>query len=391
MRYYQIMAEKIQNRPRHLGSYLTLRIRELGQMLSDLAQAKILIDDGGRDGESILSYAVRYGTRGTPYDDNSHLLGSLEYLNLDREFQIARLKENLETYLQYGNERHDFLRYVTSTLADVEKHQNREYATQYEMAFKMLPYAERGFQEYGYEAGNPEHEADEEYIAGKKTLAGYRLMARVFNRIGPLQADMREKLGVIEQIRAHAYGGKYRPAHGEVETLYHASAFVPEILRDGFQAERPMERAGVGNLGTQRLISFSHDLEICRTIMRAFKEIWMITHGQLTARQILGWAQAEGIDLRELWRNQEGSKPLPTDDPRKVVVLYRLWQWATKMRANPVMMSPWEVVDVMQNRTLKDIGVLACEVQLRPEDEYLLAESEFRLPADRVLSVKQVL
>src|ERR1044072_8738526 len=134
MRYYQIMAEKIQNRPRHLGSYLTLRIREQGKMLSD---------DGGRDGESILSYAVRYGTRGTPYDDNSHLLGSLEYLNLDREFQIARLKEKLETYLQYGNERHDFLRYVTSTLADVEQHQNREDATQYEMAFKMLTYAER--------------------------------------------------------------------------------------------------------------------------------------------------------------------------------------------------------------------------------------------------------
>jgi hypothetical protein len=346
-------------------------------------------------GDRMLSYAIRYGTRGTPYDDNEDVW-VLNGLNLDREFSIERLKQNLESYLQYGSDpRYDFLRYVMSTLKDVQDYQRPEYFEKYEPAFKLLPYAEKGFEEYGFTPGDPEHEADEDYVAAKKLLAAYRLKAKVFAQIVPMEADMRVKLGVIQNIRAAAYGGKYRPEHEEVETLYHATAFVTEILRDGFSAEKPMDRVGVGNFGRQVPISFSHDLEIARNIMRSFKEIWMIAHRQITMPVLLKWARAEGIEdaMKKSWGGIEGGG-MPTGlnaDPHDVVKVYRYWLSHTKLRSDPRLISPWEIVDMMMNRTLKDIGVLACQVRIRPEDEYLIGESEFRLPAEQVISVKQLL
>ncbi len=388
----EIFTEAIQNRPRNMRVYLTKRIQELGQMLADLEKAKELIEQG-TEGDSILRYAIRSGIEGK---GDEVAVWHLEHLDLDREFQINRLKESLESYLKYGNDpRHDFLRYVMSTLADVEKYERAEYREQYALAFSLLPYVDDGLRNYGFEPGNPEHEVDPEYIAAKKLLAGYRIKAKVFDRIIPLENDMRAKLGVIQNMKSFTLDPhKYKPEHEEVEALYHASAFVPEILRDGFSAERPVERVGVGNFGHQNLISFTHDLEIARNIMRSFKEIWMIAHGRLTGPQIMSWAKSEGIedDLKRAWKN-ETSDPMPGRDanPKDVVKLYRNWLFFTKLRENPMIVSPWEIIEMMKDRKLSDIGVVECEVRLDPKDEYLHGESEFRLLADRVLSVKRKL
>ena len=397
------MAEAIPQRPRNIGVYLTNRIKELGQMLDMLAQANELAHQGGSrgpgDGESVLRYAIRYGIEDTEYTGRDIAAWRLRDLDLDREFHIARLKQALESYLQFrGSPGHDFLRYVMSALDDAESDLNRneEYKTEWQAALAMLPYAEKGLEMYGFEEGNPEHEADPDYIAAKKLLAAYRLKAKVFARIVPLEADLRVKMGAIQHIKNH-YGSadSYRPEHGEVETLYHATAFMPEILRDGFLAEKPTGRKGVGNFGDQSLISFSHDLEISRNIMRAFKELWMIAHHQLTMPQLLAWGREEGIDLPKMWRG-DTSKPMPMGrdaNPHDVARVYRFWIAMSKLRDNPMLVSPWEIVDTMQTRTLKDIGVLACNVRLEQTDKYQWAESEFRLPADRVIpgSIKQVL
>ena len=127
--------------------------------------------------------------------------------------------------------------------------------------------------------------------------------------------------------------------------------------------------------------------------MRSFKEIWMIAHHQLTMPQILAWGRAEGLDLPKMWAGDR-SKPLPTGrdaDPNDVVRVYRYWLALSKLRDNPMLVSPWDIVETMKHRALDDIGVLACRVRLEPTDAYQHAEAEFRLPADRVQSVKQVL
>ena len=379
-------------------AYLTNRINELGQMLDELAQANELVHQGV-EGEHVLRYAIRSGIQDTQYAGDDFSFWRLRDLNLDREFSIARLKQTLEAYLQFsGSPGHDFLRYVMSALEDAQRDldRNEEYKTEWQAGLAMLPYVEDGFEKEGYEAGNPEHENDPDYIAAKKLVAGYRLKAKVFARIVPLEADLRVKMGTIQRMKNH-YGGadKYRPEHGEVETLYHATAFVPEILRDGFLAEKPADRKGVGNFGDQALISFTHDLEISRNIMRAFKEIWMIAHRQLTMPQLLAWGREEGIDLKKMWGN-DTSKPMPMGrdaDPHDVAKVYRFWLALSKLRDNPMLVSPWEIVDTMKTRSLKDIGVLSCDVRLEQTDAYQWAEAEFRLSADRVIpgTIKQVL
>lgn len=401
MRYNEIMIEKIVNKPRDKRVYLTNRIRELGQMLVALGQASALIKANDRDGADLLHRVLRLGVSETSLAGNDAEPWLMENVNLDREFQIERLKQNLEAYLQYGNKPgYDFLKYVMSTLKDAEEEKNRDdtYHQRLAVAFQMLPHAEAGFREYGFEVGNPDHEADEEYIAAKHILTAYRLKAQVWARIGPLEDDMRAKLGVIQHMQNYTLDPhKYRPEHGEVETLYHATAYVRDIVRNGFQAEKPIDRKGLGNLGDQATISFTHDLEVARVIMRAFKEIWMIAHHQLTGQQILGWARAEGVEdqVRKSWRS-DTSAPLPlarSADPRETVKLYRKWQWFGKLRTNPVLMSPWELVDIMADRTLQDIGVISCDVRLTQDDPYLHGEAEFRLPADRVIpgTIRQVL
>jgi hypothetical protein len=181
-------------------------------------------------------------------------------------------------------------------------------------------------------------------------------MAGCLPQIEALEQDIKTKLGVVQAIRGTYDVEKFRPEHNENETLYHATAYVPEILRDGFQAEPPEDRRGLGNYGRVVTISFTHDLEIARNIMRSLKEMWMIAHGELT-----------------------GS------------ALYRYWLAHSKLRSDPMMTSPEQVIEMMTNRDLTDIGVLACDVRLEPDDRYLIGEAEFRLPPDRVLSVKQVL
>ena len=202
MKYLEIM-EAIPHRPRNLRAYLTSRIKELGQMLDDLAQANGLIRDG-QDGESVIRYALRSGIEDTEHAGSDTTMWRLDDLNLDQEFGIERLKQTLETYLQHGSAPgYDFLRYVMSALDDVTKYANPGYREQYAQAFKLLPYAEAGFEKYGFRS--PDDDADPDYIAAQKLVAGYRLKAKVFARIEPLEADLRVKMGVVQRMKNH-YG-----------------------------------------------------------------------------------------------------------------------------------------------------------------------------------------
>ena len=389
MRYHHL-REAIVNRPRNLDLYLTNRIKALDNILARLSHAKELVKANARDGDGVLRTGLRYGAPDENLKDVASATYGLEYLDLDRRYELTHLRDNLETYLKYKSDpRYDFLQYVFSTLKYVEPVDKDTRTT-----LSLLPYAEAGFAEYGWRVGHPDDEADPEYQAAKRLLSAYRIMAACLPQIEQLEADIVSKLGVIRDIKGSLYG-KYRPQHEAVETLYHATAFVPEILREGFQAEPPEDRRGLGNFGHQYAISFTHDLELARNIMRTLKEMWMIAHGQLTGPTIMRWAQAEGIqdELKKMWANMT-SRPIPSGrnaDPKDVAYLYRYWLSASKLRDDPMMTYPEKVIETMLSRSLKDIGVLACEVRLTPEDQYMIGESEFRVQPDRVISAKQVM
>jgi hypothetical protein len=384
---YRHLHEVIANRPRNMVLYLTNRLKAIDTLITRLAHAKELVHQYAPEGDSIFRYGIRYGAPEAD-KDLAHDINRLEYLDLAKNYELETLKQNLESYRQFLGERHvDFLKYIFGTFEYI-----RPVDAQTRSLLALLPYAEAGFAEYGFSEAD---DADPEYHAAKQMLTAYRIMAGCLPQIEALEQDIKTKLGVVQAIRGTYDVEKFRPEHNENETLYHATAYVPEILRDGFQAEPPEDRRGLGNYGRVVTISFTHDLEIARNIMRSLKEMWMIAHGELTGSAIMRWAESEGItdQLRKSWSSLSGG-PIPwgrSADPKKVAALYRYWLAHSKLRSDPMMTSPEQVIEMMTNRDLTDIGVLACDVRLEPDDRYLIGEAEFRLPPDRVLSVKQVL
>lgn len=379
--------EAIATRPRNLDLYLTNRLKTLSTIRTRLAQAKDLIAQNRDAGSSTFNYCLRYGAPDDQKDMARETGYRLEYLDLENYYELEALQRNLESYQQYrADANYDFLKYVFSTLDHI-----RPPTPEDRTALSLLPYAETGFAEYGY----AEDDDDPEYQAAKHLLTAYRTIAICLTQIETLQQDIKTKLGAIRDLKANAYNiERYKPVHGDTETLYHATAYVTEIVRDGFQAEPPDGRRGLGNYGHQNDISFTHDLEIARNIMRTLKDMWMIAHGQLTGNTILKWAQAEGIadGVRKSWQSLTGGAlPMRDAKPEDVAYLYRYWMSHSKLRDDPMMTYPDAVIAMLKDRTLRDIGVLACGVRLDAEDRYLYAESEFRLPPDRVLSIKQIM
>jgi hypothetical protein len=371
MRYHEI-TEAIANPPRALGAYVRKRISELKSIVSARDRAAQIVSANEKLGEPMLNYFLRYGS------DNVEAANDLGYAihiakNLDRYRPLDQLLSNLEAFLAHG---HEFRRYVLNSFAYAEPIPEDAKKT-----FSVLDTAEVGAEKYGFKPNDPDNAKDEEFVAAMALLEGLRLFDGAYQKGETLWADVSHKIGLI---------GRGRPEHDAVETLYHATAFVPEILRDGFAAERPLDRRGLGNLGeVNATISFTHDLDLARNLMRSLKEIWMIAHGQLKARQIVSWIRIEGLEKQVSGMYPHGTNLDALNTPEEAVTLYRYWLAFSKMRVDPTFVSPERLLTVMADRKESDIGVLVCEVEISMKDEYFAGESEFRLTPDKVLSVKR--
>lgn len=402
MRFRDISSrldEKIVTRPRNLKHYCQTRIAALDALLSQAERLRSVIRaaDAADEPQNMLRTFLRYGTG---HADAADDLDQIIYLGLNestftRFLPILQLRENLAAYVAHGP---DFLRYVLSSFDHSDTLTERQRAV-----FAILDRADAGASEYGYTPGN----TDEDYDGAMALRDALVALRDVFTKGYALWADVREKLGEIAKIRG--VGDRYRPDHDEVETLFHATAFVTEILRDGWQAEKPDGRRGLGNYGDQREISFTHDLKVAQDLMRALKEVWMIAHGQLTARQIVSWIKKEGIDQE--YPNLKSTVGIGVEDgpehpmfgkrhrakelheitgPEETARLYRVYLALSKLRTDPVFTYIDETLAMMASRDLSDIGILACEVRLSPDDEYKLGESEFRVKSDRVVSTRRL-
>jgi hypothetical protein len=379
MRFHEI-NEAIENRPRNLPLFLKNRVKDLVAIKQEIQEATAIIEKNNtRDGEKMLDMWLSYDENFWDGGSNilyNNLLYTKEYF-LERNVPIDRLIDNIKAYLQFGK---NHWKYILGTFSYMEPF----------LELSNFENAEAGAVKYGYKEGDPDNLQDEEYVQAMGLLKGFRMMKHAIDSAKKVFELIKRKLTVIDKILGSSYHGNYRPDHEEQETLYHATAFCNEILETGFSSEKPVERVGLGNFGEQTTISFTHDIEIARNIMRCFKDIWAIAHGELTARTIIRWGQAEGIEER--LAKQHGGHPgfdwVKT--PEDVVMLYSYYLAHSKIRVNPVFIGVKRLVEIMRDREQKDIGVLACEVRLEQTDEYLLGESEFRLPADRVQSIKRV-
>ena len=114
----------------------------------------------------------------------------------------------------------------------------------------------------------------------------------------------------------------------------------------------------------------------------------MIAHNKLTAARIFEWLNTEGIDIDKAKSHANWNSNKPIDE--RTIGLYNYWLWLTKIRTNPVMTNPIILMKSLKNRPYNDIGIIECMCKIEPSDEYLHGEAEFRLPANRVISMKRI-
>lgn len=374
------LVEKMVNKPRDLKGFLAARIRLIDTVLAQAAEDYDVIKNA-ENGPSdyVLRYALGHANGGDrPFIPDSY------YARLDRQYELRALRDNLESIMKYGLR--DFLKYAVDTISYIKPVDAEPRAT-----MALMDKVEPGFREYGYEPGTPEAEADDDYRNAKATADAWARTYRNIITVENMLAGLTPILKDYQKRDAYNYRpNEYRPDHDEVETLYHASIFATEIVRDGFMDEKPDERRGVGNYGAQATISFTHDRRIAYDIVRVFREMWMIVHGQLTRRHLLSWMQTEGIDPKKAasYFTRSGE---PADTPAQIIRLYRGYLGLTQLRANPMFVNMDELIPALQQRDLKDIGIVSCEVRLDGKEEYMHGEAEFRVPASRIVGpVKRV-
>ncbi len=381
MRAHELLSEAIHNGTRRLGFFLDRQIKTIEDIIAKVSPAVDTIK-AIEKGDSGADYFLRYAL-GHVNDGDRPFLPSAYSVDLRRDYVLEDLLMNLKSIKQYGTDR--FLRYLISTLQYL-KPLNDEYRH----VLTLMPRADEGLRDYGFQTGDDD--LDPDYRAARSLADAFLVIAQQLVRVETAISELKVVARDLEKRQEHRFNPpRYRPDHEPVETLYHASVYASEIVRDGFAAEKPVERRGVGNFGNQSLISFTHDLKIAHDIMRALKDIWMIVHGELTRRQIIGWMQAEGIDLQKASGFFMSSRE-PVDTPRQVVRLYRAYLALSKIRTDPVLVGTDDLVEIMRNRKLTDIGIVSCPVRLDGEEEYLHGEAEFRVPASRVVGpIKRII
>lgn len=399
MRFNEILNERIINPPRNLQNYFKVRIREIDGILAQIEEAAAGVEQH-REGERTLERILEYGSDRSEDAMYIDVLSGLTQSTfrgdrrIERLFPLTDLRRAMQNCLDHGSE---FLRYVSSSFEYLDAIHERTHAV-----IALLDVAEQGAREYGY----GEDDADPDYVEAMGLLRALRTLAQAFARADKLCTDIRTRFEAMEKQKSAAYWGKpMAPDHDEVETLFHASIHAAEIAQEGFKAERPEKRGGLGNYGQQVGISFTHDFKVAHDILRAFREVWMIVHGQVTARDIVKWMDAEGIDSRsrEFLSTLGISRGSLDDrstyrlaqahelkDPKEVARLYTHYLFYTKLRTNPVFANVDGLVDVLVDVELSDIGILACQVRLDGDEEYLQAEREFRVKPDAILSIERV-
>lgn len=212
---------------------------------------------------------------------------------------------------------------------------------------------------------------------------------------------VKESLKRIAAERQEHFGADKPPAE-DVETLYHASAWAADIARDGWRrgdpTDRVADRVGLGGPWTNGLISFTYDLHYAQAVSRTMKDLVMIANQQVRVKDVLSWLRDDGVgDLDAAARNiGEGRRPNDTDDtPLNTYIWYRRWQRNSmfhSLRVHPLVIdNALKIVDVLRGRHVRDVGVLACQVEVGRDDvEFKSGEREYRVPVDAILETKRL-
>lgn len=212
----------------------------------------------------------------------------------------------------------------------------------------------------------------------------------------------------------------YETLEKNFETLYHATTDLTSIMSKGFSANGLKESFGLGkNYGG--IISFTHSLSYAKKIAQNHRIIAHIAKGSFNGSHLLKLVRAKGLAKKlqkklfaDGYLRPEGSPSRPLThperelpdkklhsfsdlskikDPKNVFLIYSTYLMllgASLKGFNPVY-GGGQDISILGKKSMRDIGVIACEVDLRFSGvQYLPAEKEFRIPVKAIRSYKQV-
>ncbi len=233
---------------------------------------------------------------------------------------------------------------------------------------------------------------DEYALSGSDLAALLDATQSLIDEALALPAKIKDKIDMDNRWRSDIYK-REPPSSEDVEVLYHASPEVDKLLSQGFSTESSYEdRKGLGG-GSAGGVSFTHDYDIARTIMRTLRDVASIARGDLGSNQVMQWWRDDMPDkLKDTLENDAEFRAFDPQDPYWVFKLYNKYLWLNPgVRDNPVLsQTNREWFERFKNIDPKDIGIIAARVNVKhPETDYLPAEREFRVPPEAIVSVEK--
>ena len=189
--------------------------------------------------------------------------------------------------------------------------------------------------------------------------------------------------------------GDKRPENtSRLEKLYHATLYADDLLRKGFASEKPLERTGIGNLGAQATVSFTHSRNYAQRLNRFFQFAWQLAHGEVTLPRALALmgrnvsfeqrpATAPRHQQQALFYDAD-KRGKRTDHARRDVEKF-LYAYSTSIEYLAVC-DAGKLWENLRKVDRKSLAVVECLVDTEGA-EYLAGELEFRVTPDKVLKV----
>jgi len=279
----------------------------------------------------------------------------------------------------------DFARYVHSFAQNVRHLRHEEH-----FFLSLMRRFDEGAAEYGFAIGDPNNEADPEFVAARNLASALAKLADLHDEARSILPEITTRIGHWIDLNNSLAPHNWKPPFEPVETLWHATLYAKDICKVGFSPERPLERKGLGAFGTLNTISMTSETEVALDAANMFHTAWHVAHGNISARDILDVMREEGIDTTYDFRNYFGNQDIETlSDPMDAMKMLRLYLYASERQSNPVFVNPDELLDALLAVDIDQIGLVACDVSLDDTTEYLHGEAEFRVTPSQVISIKR--
>ena len=369
-----VLNEVIAKKPKNYNIWLQNKIAQLKSIHNaiNISIVKISKLEKTQD-DFIMRYAIGRIIGYRP----SHVPDTYD-LNLDRIYNISDICHNLESLEKYGTR---FIDYTINSINHITP-----ISDEVKIILKGMSDIDTGLREYGFEPGTGLTDEDPDYINTVKLAKEYTIIYTLIQQTENLISHI--KPVIMDLVRRNSFymnSHRYRPEHDDIELLYHATFFANDIVKNGFKSEKPEGRYGLGTFGDQKHISFTHSLPIAHDILRAFRELWMIAHGELTRNEIIKWISSEKMDINNVEKfyvkRHESKYTI-----EQTIRLYRAYLALSKIRTDPVFINPEQLVPILNEIKLDDIGIITCDVNLNmPEIEYKDGEAEFIVPPSAII------